>query len=249
MSLVRPVALALTAHPDDAELYCSGALLLLADRGWEVHVATVTPGDCGALHHPREEIARIRKAEATRAAEMLGATYHCLDEPDGLVVYDRPTLQKTIDLFRRIAPTVLLTHPPVDYHSDHEFTSRLARAAAFVHPAPNASSVPLLPGTAIPHLYYCDTPDGNDHAGKTVEPTLWLDITPVFERKLELVRCHESQHEWLLAHHHTDLEAPARSLAEKRGLEKGVPRAEAYVQMRAASYPKDDLLGQLLGAL
>ena len=33
-------ALAVLAHPDDAEFLCGGTLALLALRGWEIHVAT-----------------------------------------------------------------------------------------------------------------------------------------------------------------------------------------------------------------
>ena len=33
---------------------------------------------------------------------MIGATYHCLDEKDGMVVYDKQSIQKVCDLFRRI---------------------------------------------------------------------------------------------------------------------------------------------------
>ena len=43
----RKTVLAFMAHPDDAELLCAGALIRLADAGWEVHIATATPGDCG----------------------------------------------------------------------------------------------------------------------------------------------------------------------------------------------------------
>src|SRR5437763_15781867 len=109
-SAPAPVVLTLLAHPDDAEILCGGTLIRLAQLGWTIHIATATPGDCGTMTRSPSEISAIRTAEAQAAAAMIGASYHCLDERDGLVVYDKPTLQKAIDLFRRIAPTLVLTH-------------------------------------------------------------------------------------------------------------------------------------------
>ena len=41
--------LSVLAHPDDAEFLCAGTLIRLArEHGWRVHVASMTPGDCGS---------------------------------------------------------------------------------------------------------------------------------------------------------------------------------------------------------
>ena len=40
------------AHPDDAEFLCAGTLIRLKqEHGWEVHIASMTPGDCGSVEH------------------------------------------------------------------------------------------------------------------------------------------------------------------------------------------------------
>src|SRR5690242_6018586 len=104
---MRRVALSFLAHPDDAEFLCAGTQIRLADAGWEIHIATATPGDCGTMDHNRFDISSIRTKEVAAAATMIGATYHCIDEKDGLVVYDKATIQKTIDLFRRVTPTLV----------------------------------------------------------------------------------------------------------------------------------------------
>src|SRR5262245_61524491 len=127
----RRVALSLLAHPDDAEMQCAGTLIRLADAGWEIHIATVANGDCGSATLPRAEIAAIRLKEGVAAANRIGATYHCLDEPDVQLAVDRPTIRKATDLFRRVAPTLVFTHPRHDYMLDHEAVHHLARAAAF----------------------------------------------------------------------------------------------------------------------
>jgi LmbE family N-acetylglucosaminyl deacetylase len=70
--------LALFAHPDDAEFLCAGTLILLADRGAAVHIATLTAGDCGSAILSASKISRLRTKEAQRAAGVLGAQYTCL---------------------------------------------------------------------------------------------------------------------------------------------------------------------------
>ncbi len=51
--------------------------------------------------HDRDPLGNQRPGEPRRRPRQrrVGATYHCLGENDGLVVYDKPTLQKCYDLF------------------------------------------------------------------------------------------------------------------------------------------------------
>jgi LmbE family N-acetylglucosaminyl deacetylase len=244
-----PVALSFLAHPDDAEILCAGTLIRLAQAGWEVHIATATPGDCGTMTASRWEISAIRTAEAKRAAAIIGATYHCLDERDGLVVYDKPAVQKAVDLFRRVSPALVFTHAQDDYMMDHVEVSKLARAASFLFGAPNISAFPLKEGSKIPHLYYCDPVEGIDSLGRAVVPTTLVDVSDVHAKKLEMLSCHASQREWLRAHHGMDeyLEAVRRHDAA-RGKLMGKAFAEGFVQHRGHAYPANDLLLELFAS-
>ena len=244
----RKVALAFFAHPDDAEFMCAGTLVQLADDGWEVHIATATPGDCGTVTLPASEISEIRRREGAEAASRIGASYHCLEERDVHVVFDKPTCQKAIDLFRQLAPTLVFTHPRLDYMLDHEQVHLLARCAAFSYPIPNASPLPLIEGSTVPWIYYCDPLEGLDpYTGKMVEPTRTIDISAQIDRKIEMLACHASQREWLRAHHGLDeyIEAMQRH-ATIRGAQIDVAYAEAFVQHPGHPFPKSDLLGELV---
>ncbi len=53
-----------SAHPDDAEFFVSGALRLLADKGWTVTICTMTAGGMGGIGSDEETTVRIRLAEA-----------------------------------------------------------------------------------------------------------------------------------------------------------------------------------------
>lgn len=248
VSAEHPRVLAMMAHPDDAEIFCGGTLVRLARIGWEAHIATVAAGDCGSMTESPAATAARRAEEARQAAAMIQATYHCLDERDGFVVYDKPTLRKCVDLFRRVAPRLVLTHSADDYMMDHVMTSLLGRAASFLYAAPNVSSLPLAPGSQVPHMYYCDPIEGVDPLGSPVEPTTYVDISAVLEEKARMLACHASQREWLRAHHGTDeyLDAMRRH-ARMRGRQIDVEAAEAFVQHRGHAYPRDDLLAELFG--
>ena len=243
----RRVALSLLAHPDDAEMQCAGTLIRLADAGWEIHIATVANGDCGTATLSKAEIAAIRLKEGAAAAAKLGATYHCLDEPDVNVVFDKPTLRKVTDLFRRVAPSLVFAHPRHDYMLDHESVHTLARAAAFSYAIPNASTLPLIDGSAIPWLYYCDPIEGRDpYTGEFVSPTTYVDISQQINRKIEMLVCHASQREWLRAHHGMDEYVETlKRFGSERGKQIGVQYAEAFVLHRGHAFPHDDLLTQL----
>jgi len=236
------------AHPDDAEIFCGGTLIRLAAAGWEVHIATVALGDCGSVSEPAAQIAVRRAGEARRAAAMIGAAYHCLEERDGFVVYDKPTLKKAVELYRRIGPQLVLTHSTEDYMMDHVMTGLLARAAGFLYAAPNICDLPVVAGSCVPYLYYCDTMEGIDIFGRPIKVGTYVDISATLEEKIRMLACHESQREWLRAHHGTDeyLDAVRRH-ARRRGCEIGLEAAEAFVQHRGHAFPQDDLLARCFG--
>jgi LmbE family N-acetylglucosaminyl deacetylase len=244
------VALSVLAHPDDAEFLCAGALARLArEHGWEVHIASMTPGDCGSVELPAEEIAAIRRAEGVRAAALIGATYHCVEERDLLIFYGERPLERVTRLLRTVQPRIVLTHSPTDYMLDHEVTSTIVRAAAFAAPAPNFQSgkghAPPLPH--IPHLYYCDPIEGKDALGRPVEPSFRVDISGVIDLKASMLSAHASQRDWLLKHHGMDhYVGSMREWSARRGQEAGVAFAEGFRQHLGHGYPQDNLLGQLL---
>jgi len=244
----RRVALSFLAHPDDAEILCGGTLVRLADAGWEIHIATATPGDKGTVSLTADEISCIRREEARAAARAIGAAYHCLEERDVNVVFDRQANQKTIDLFRQIAPTLVFTHPRLDYMLDHEQVHLLARSACFSYAIPNASTLPIVAGSCVPWLYYCDPIEGRDpYTGADARVSTLIDITEQMPRKVEMLACHASQRDWLRSHHGMDeyIDAMQRHSAS-RGSQAGTRFAEAFSQHRGHPFPQEDLLRELL---
>lgn len=247
------VVLSLLAHPDDAEFLSAGTLARLGqEHGWELHIASMTPGDCGSTQHPPEEIARIRREEGARAAALINARYHCVEERDLLIFYNERSLERVTRLIRQVRPRLILTHSPMDYMLDHEMTSTIVRAAAFAAPIPNfLADRDLGPSLEqIPYLYYCDALEGKDLLGRAIEPSFCIDISSVLEIKATMLEAHASQREWLMKHHGMDQYVQSmRDWSAVRGRRGGVTAAEGFRQHLGHSYPQDNLLGGLLGAL
>ena len=243
--------LACMAHPDDIEFACAGTLIRLArEADCQITLASATSGDCGTDKHRPEEISRIRYAEATASAAIIGADYHCVECMDGLVMYDRPTLLRFIELMRMARPDIVITHNPVDYMADHDITSRLVRSATFLAPAPNLiteAASPAEPLGKLPHLYYADPAEGLDHSGSLVEPQFIVDISSVIDIKEQMLTCHASQREWLQAHHGIDQYVIAmKEWSAVRGRQIGAEYGEGFNQYLAHAYPRDNIIQDLL---
>src|ERR1043165_5505651 len=127
MEWANKKVLAVGAHPDDVEIMCSGTLFALRQLGHEVHVASLTLGDCGSVELSAEETRRVRHHEAIEACAVLGATYHHAGFYDRCIFNDDDSNRRVTALVREVDPGMVITHSPNDYMSDHEITSALVR--------------------------------------------------------------------------------------------------------------------------
>ena len=244
---MNKTALALFSHPDDAELMCAGTLSLLKKAGWDIHIATMTPGDKGSAEHTRKEISAIRKNEASSAAALLGATYHCLDFDDVYILYDRDTINRAIELIRSVKPTLVFTASPADYMVDHEMTSLIVQTACFASGIKNMEATGE-PYELVPYLYYSDPLYGKDKLGHQIQPSLHVDISEDMSVKEKMLACHESQRNWLLKHHKIDEYILAmKRFAAVRGKEINREYAEGFRQHLGHGYPQDNILKDILG--
>src|SRR3989344_6296755 len=149
--------LALGAHPDDMEQFAGGTLSLLAKEGHEVLIAAMTAGECGSLELSDSEIVEVRRRESEGGAKMIGAKFVNLGIRDGSVSYDLETTKKVVKLIREFAPDVIITHPTVDYMTDHAHTGRLVLWAVpeATHPNfPANTNAKTL--EKMPYVYHTD---------------------------------------------------------------------------------------------
>lgn len=245
---MEKTVLGIFSHPDDAEMVCAGTLSLLRKKGWHVHIATMSPGDKGTAEYSREDISRIRRAEAANAAAVIEADYHCLELEDVYILYDRDSINRTTALIRSIHPSMVFTSSPNDYMVDHELTSMIVQTACFASGIKNME-VDTVPYEPVPYLYYCDPMEGKDIFGKAVIPSIYVDISGEIDVKEKMLARHESQRNWLLTHHKMDEYLLAmKRFAGQRGHETGVEFAEGFRQHLGHGFPQENILTNILGS-
>jgi LmbE family N-acetylglucosaminyl deacetylase len=246
---MEKIVLAICAHPDDVEIICAGTLSLFKKAGWEVHIASMAPGDKGTAEYSREEVSRIRKAEAAASAKLLDATYHCLEFEDVYIMYDRESINKTTSLLRTIRPSIVFTHSPNDYMIDHEMTSKIVQTACFSTGIKNLE-IAETPYEPVPYLYYCDPMEAKDILGKPIQASMFVDITSEIAMKENMLARHTSQRNWLLTHHKMDEYIDSmKRFGQKRGSEIHKDYAEGFRQHLGHGYAQNNVLKETLGDL
>jgi N-acetylglucosamine malate deacetylase 1 len=216
--------LAVGAHPDDLEILCGGTLARFVQEGHEVVMCHATRGDRGSFVHSSEEIARIRGAEARRAAAICGAEYATLGLSDAEIdAADRSQQRAVVDLVRDARPDLILTHSQGDYMGDHNEIAKLVFECSF------HATLPLYE-TGKPHhssvtpIYHVET-----IMGLGFQPAEFVDITATIETKVAMLEAHESQLTWLRDHDGVDIVEQMRTTSRFRGQQCGVAYAEGFV--------------------
>lgn len=196
--MTNKTVLAVGAHPDDIEFLYSGTLLLLKQKGWNVHMWNLANGCVGSKTLGAEAIAARRWEEAQASARILGATIHPPLFPDLGIFYDADSLGRVTAVVRAINPSVILTHPPVDYMEDHQNTCRLVTTAGMAKGIPNYSTIPPWESKDGPVAIYHAPPLGcRTSLNERVNPGLFVDISTVMPQKIQMLLAHESQMDWL----------------------------------------------------
>ena len=193
-----PSALALFAHPDDIEFVAAGTLLLLKERGWDIHYMNMCTGNGGSVQMDGPTTTKKRLEEGQEAARILGATFYPPISDDLELTYDVKYLRQVAAVVRMAQPSIVLTHAPADYMEDHMAASRLAVTAAFAHCIPNFQTDPHLPSYSHDVTVYHAMPHGLcDPLRQKLQAGAYVDTTGVHAHKREALAAHESQKHWL----------------------------------------------------
>jgi 4-oxalomesaconate hydratase len=227
--------LVISAHVRDFVWRAGGAIALYASRGHPVTVACLAYGERGeSARHWRQgldlqQVKDARHAEAVAAADVLGADLRTYDADDYPLVETPELLDALVGLYREVRPTVVLTHTASDpWNRDHETAYQVATRARII-----AQAAGYDPGGEVigaPPVFLFE-PHQTEYSG--FMPDVLLDITDVWERKLEAMRCMVGQeHLW---DYYTDV-ATRRGVQAMRnsGPNLGLvtdAKAEAYQRM------------------
>lgn len=120
--------LVLAAHPDDAELACSGTIAKHIAAGYTVGIVDLTKGEMGTRGTPE-----LRVEEASLAADILGLTVReNLGLKDILFKDDHEHQLEVVKAIRKYRPEIVLANAVSDRHPDHGKGGSLASHACFI---------------------------------------------------------------------------------------------------------------------
>ncbi|HZV51198.1 MAG TPA: PIG-L family deacetylase [Candidatus Dormibacteraeota bacterium] len=183
--------LCITAHPDDAEFFCGGTLLLLGRAGVEVELVVVTSGDKGAREPDLDgpTLAARREGEQLAAARILGLSrVEFLRYPDAGLIESLELRGELVREIRRSRPDLLITFDPTPryrQHPDHRVVGRMALDAAW----PCARDRLTHPEAGPPH----ETAEAWLFGAPTEQADLTVDVSEVLEEKIQARLEHRSQ--------------------------------------------------------
>ena len=120
--------LVFAAHPDDAELACSGTIVKHINQGKKVVICDLTQGQLGSRGD-----ANTRLKEAQSSSDILQLTERInLGMEDGFFEINQSTLLAVVKIIRYYQPKVILCNAPSDRHPDHGRASELVSRANFL---------------------------------------------------------------------------------------------------------------------
>ncbi len=173
------------AHPDDVELSCSGTILAEMAKGKKVGIVDLTRGELGT-----RGTSEIRKQEALDAASIMKVEVReNLEIADGFFMNDEAHQRKIITSIRKYQPEIVLCNAPADRHPDH------GRAADLVYTAAFLSGLRKIETSENSSLQKAWRPKYvfNYIQDKYFHPDFVVDITDVFEKKIEAIKAYKTQ--------------------------------------------------------
>ncbi len=177
--------LVLAAHPDDAELGCSGTIASQVAKGYKVGIVDLTQGEMGTRGTPA-----IRLQESDNAAKILKlSARENLAFRDIYFKDDEEHQHKLIEIIRKYQPEIVLANAISDRHPDHGKASGLASNACFMSGLRTIETsfdgkiqAPWRPKFVYHYIQ-----------NNLIEPDFIVDITPFWQTKIESILAFKSQ--------------------------------------------------------
>jgi 4-oxalomesaconate hydratase len=184
------------AHAADFVWRAAGIIAVVTKHGGRASVVALTYGERGESgelwkepNQTVENVKRIRHEEATRAADILGATFQCFDLGDYPLQIDAQVLERLTLLIRELAPDVIITHTERDpFNPDHPLAYAAVQRTSIL-----ASGSGVASGftTIKPAELFLFEPHQPEHCGFV--PTTFVDISAVFPLKQQAMKAMAAQ--------------------------------------------------------
>jgi bacillithiol biosynthesis deacetylase BshB1 len=225
--------LAVGAHPDDVELSCSGVLLVEKNNGKTTGIIDLTEGELGT-----RGTAETRRQEATDSAAILGVDIReNLKLADGFFSNDKESQLRIIESIRKYKPDIIICNAPEDRHPDHGRSAGLVSDAAFL------SGLLKIETTENGRIQEAWRPKYVLHylQDRYLQPDFVVDITNVFERKLESIRAFKTQF------HSPEIDGPQTYISSPDFLDSIVYRAKMLGKMIGVKYAEGFITKKMIG--
>jgi LmbE family N-acetylglucosaminyl deacetylase len=222
-------ALAIVAHPDDAEFQCGATLAAWAAAGCVVHHLVCTDGSKGTWDADADIVALValRQQEQRAAAKALGASGEqvFLANVDGALSSGLEQQAEVCRVIRELRPEVVLGHDPWRrwrLHPDHRNAGFLCTDGVVAARDPH-----FFKDQGLPHhrpsailLFECEEPD------------LAVDVTGFVDAKVAALLEHRSQ--FVTTHDITDADDAAQVARFRRHIDDRLAANGARVGVRHA---------------
>ncbi|MGB4844102.1 MAG: bacillithiol biosynthesis deacetylase BshB1 [Ferruginibacter sp.] len=225
--------LAFGVHPDDVELSCAGALLVEKKNGKRTGIIDLTGGELGTRGN-----AETRRTEAADAARILGVDIReNLGMADGFLQNDEAHQRKIIAALRTYQPEIILCNAPEDRHPDHGRSSKLVADAAFLS---GLMKIKTAVNGAVqeawrPKYVFRYIQD------RMLNPDFVIDITDVFEQKIEAIKAYKTQF------HTGDADGPQTYISTPDFLDSVIYRHKWFGKMIGVKYAEGFISEKMIG--
>jgi bacillithiol biosynthesis deacetylase BshB1 len=221
------------AHPDDVELSCSGTILAEIAKGKKVGVVDLTQGELGT-----RGTLETRKKEATDAASIMKIDIReNLEMADGFFMNDEAHQRKIITSLRKYQPEIVLCNAPADRHPDH------GRAADLVYTAAFLSGLMKIETSENSSLQKAWRPKYvfNYIQDRYFHPDFVVDITDVFEKKIEAIKAYKTQF------FNPESKEPDTYISSPEFLESIIYRSKMFGKLIGVKYAEGFMSKKMIG--
>lgn len=211
--------LCVVAHPDDEVLGCGATLARHVLAGDEARVVILSTGATSRPEVVASDVIGLREA-AMAAARIIGATVSVGTMPDNrLDSVDLLDVVQTVEMaLDRFSPEVVYTHAATDLNVDHRLTHQAVVTAC--RPVPECS---------VKRLLAFEVPSSTEW-GTGFQPNVFVGMSEeALDRKMKALECYAAE---MRPYPHARSREAVEALARVRGVQAGVPVAEAFVLVR-----------------
>ncbi|MDB5202870.1 MAG: Bacillithiol biosynthesis deacetylase BshB1 [Ferruginibacter sp.] len=225
--------LAFGVHPDDVELSCGGVLLVEKKEGKKTGIIDLTAGELGT-----RGTAQTREEEAADAAKILGVdARENLGLADGFFKNDEAHQRKVIEAIRKYKPEVIFCNAPEDRHPDHGRSAALVSDAAFLSGLMKIETM----ANGVNQEAWRPKYVLNYVQDRFLQPDFVMDISSVFEQKLEAIKAYRTQF------HSPGIDGPQTYISTPDFLESIIYRSKMFGKMIGVKYAEGFISQKMIG--